>query len=242
MLKLVRRLPLTVSLSCAMAGCATAPTLTPAQQATEALVVSNISLNTQTTCDAGGTPGGGGCLFLGYVDGKATSLASPNLAITAGVHTISTTYSPTGMIQFLPRRPLVFPAFDYKPGHRYVLTPQAIYDTELNDPGHRIIATYVMYNGRFEDRNLAMAQDLAAAQAAQRAFRLQQQRDMPRIQKVGAEVCMHATDGIAHGYVEGVADQKIKIRIDHVGHFQASPQGDRVVWDFPDQWYLCGSN
>jgi len=214
--------------------------LTPEQQATKALVVSNISMNEQTTCDGQGAPGG--CLFLGYVDGKATSFASPNLTITAGVHTISTTYSPTGMIGFLPRTPLVFPAFDYKAGHRYVLTPGAIYDTELNDPRHPVIATYVPHNGRFEDRSLAVSQDLAAGQAAERAFQLQQQRDMPRIRKVGAEVCMHATDGLAHGYVEGVADQKIKIRVDRVGIRRASPQGDRIIWDFPDQWYLCGSN
>lgn len=240
MLKFVRRLSLLAALPCVAAGCATAPTLTPEQEATKALVVSNISMNEQTTCDGQGVPGG--CLFLGYVDGKATSVASPNLAITAGLHTISTTYSPTGMIRFLPRTPLVFPAFDYKAGHRYVLAPGAIYDTELNDPRHPVIATYVPHNGRFEDLNLEASQVLAAGQAARQAFQLQQQRDMPRIRKVGAEVCMHAVDGLAHGYVEGVADQKIKIRVDRVGNLQASPQGDRVIWDFPDQWYLCGSN
>lgn len=61
---------------------------------------------------------------------------------------------------------------------------------------------------------------------------------MPRIRKVGAEI-RHATKSFetdAHGFVEAITDNKIKISVD------SGVESGKTTLDFPDQWYLCGKN
>ena len=232
--RFIRQVALIAAPSLLMAACVLQQSVTPEQQATHAVLISDISMNGRSTCGNPGNPVD--CLYLGYVDGNASGLASPQIMVPPGNHVISTVWS-HGIFNNLPSAPLIFPAFNYQAGHRYVLVPGAIYDTAWATPGHPTLATYVLRNGTFVDKNIAAAVDKASAEANELAFREQQKRDMPRIMKKGAEVCLRGGNGIAnHGYVEDVTDEKIEI---HLSSWQGN---DRDVWDFPGQWYLCGHN
>ncbi|GLQ98985.1 hypothetical protein GCM10007863_34050 [Dyella mobilis] len=115
--------------------------------------------------------------------------------------------------------------------------PGAIYDTAWNNPTHPILFTYVLRNGYFVERNIAAAAEKSNEEANELSFREQQKRDLPRIMKKGAEVCLRRGTGIAnHGYVEDVTNEKIEI---HLSTWQGN---DRDIWDFPDEWFLCGHN
>ena len=234
MLRFVHRVTLIVAPSLLLSACVLQQNITPEEQATHAVLVSDIAMNEQSAC---GNPGDSlNCLYLGYVDGNASGLASPQMMVSPGNHVISTVWS-HGTFNNLPSTPLIFPTFNYQAGHRYVLVPGAIYDTAWNKPGHPIFATYVLRNGTFLDNNIAVAVDKANAEADEFAFREQQRRGMPRIMKKGAEVCLHDGNGIAnHGYVEDVTAEKIEI---HLSSWQGN---DRDIWDFPNQWFLCGHN
>jgi len=234
MFRSLRNLTLLVVAPLLLAGCVLSQNITPDQQATHALVISAISKDAHGACASPGNPLD--CLYLGYVDDKASGLAAPQLLVLPGHHVISTVWS-HGVIQTLPSAPLVFPTFDYQAGHRYVLVPGGIYDTAWNDPAHPIVVTYVVRDGHFMNQQIVSAMDRASAEAAESAFRIQQQRDRPRIMKKGAEVCLHGGSGIGnHGFVEGATDEKIEI---HLSSWQGN---DRDIWDFPTQWFLCGHN
>jgi hypothetical protein len=234
MARLSRYLMPFTALSMLVSGCALQPAITPEQQATHALLVSDISKNAQASCGEPGNPLN--CLYLGYVDGNAPGLASTQIVVAPGNHVISTVWS-HGVFNNLPSAPLVFPSFNYRAGHRYVLSVGAIYDTAWSDPEHPILATYILRDGDFVDQRIAAGMDNAKAQADELAFREQQERDMPHIMKKGAEVCLRGGNGIAnHGFVEDVTNDKIEI---HLSSWQGN---DRDIWDLPQQWFLCGHN
>ena len=234
MLRFARRLTFPVVLPLLLSACVFQQTITPEQRATHALLVSGISMNEQSACGNPGDPVD--CLYLGYVDGNASGLANAQIMVSPGNHVISTVWS-HGVLNNLPSTPLVFPAFNYQAGHRYVLVPGAVYDTVWNDPAHPVLAVHILRNGNFVDQKVAATMDRANAKADELAFREKQKRDMPRIMKKGAEVCLRGGNGVAnHGYVEDVTDEKIEI---HLSSWQGN---DRDIWDFPSQWFLCGHN
>jgi hypothetical protein len=71
------------------------------------------------------------------------------------------------------------------------------------------------------------------------------QREQPLMRKVGAHVCKELDRGIIYsGYVESVADEKVRINISSAVYKNSpnlSPGGFRpfTIWESPMQWYLC---
>jgi hypothetical protein len=222
-----------LALPLTLVGCV-AQNITPEQRASEAVLVSDISMDGQNICQSPGDPVS--CLFLGYVDDKPLTLANPTITVMPGIHRIGSVWS-HGLIHSLPPQPTIFAPFNYQAGHRYVLSPGVIVDRSWDAP-YPVIATYVMYDGSFVERGEVERIETTKAQADERAFRAQQQQDMSRIMQKGAEVCLRAAGGVVanHGYVEDVANGKIEI---HLSNWQGN---DRDIWTFPGNWYLCGGN
>jgi hypothetical protein len=173
------------------------------------------------------TPGNSiSCAFIGYVDGKVQMPASPRFVLEPGVHTIGLGRSPGGY------------TFNAEGGHRYILLNSRILVSMKDQPESNTIEELVPFDGKFIPAQ--SAQRTSAQRDAQKAnaFAARQVIDMPRIRKVGAEIC-HATkyfETDAHGFVEAITDNKIKISVD------SGVESGKTIWDFPDQWYLCGRN
>ncbi|SDR55009.1 hypothetical protein SAMN05443245_7563 [Paraburkholderia fungorum] len=125
-------------------------------------------------------------------------------------------------------------------GNRYILEKGKILVSLRSDPNQTVVDELVPYDGQYISAEAAKEKAATQAQATKKAFTQKQAIDMPRIRKVGAEVCLNATtpqgDVREHGYVETVVDNKIEIRLDR------GIQGDHEIWDFPDSWFLCGHN
>jgi hypothetical protein len=214
-----------------LSGCGT--TIPPDQYGDYAFIVSGVA-DGPNPCE----PGTATCsVFIGYVDGKVQGLAAPKFVVKPGPHTFELGVRPftTGY------------RFVALGGHRYILERGKILVSMRADPNQTVIDELLPYGGQYipakEAEDLVAAQKQAAAAqklAEEDAFRKRQAADMPRIRKVGAEVCLNAQtqqgDVREHGYVEAVTDSKIKIRVDR------GMQGDHEIWDFPDSWFLCGHN
>jgi hypothetical protein len=173
------------------------------------------------------TPGNSiNCAFIGYIDGQVQLPASPRFVLLPGVHTIGLGRSPGGY------------TFNAEGGHRYILLNGKILVSMKDQPESNTIEELVPFDGKFISAQ--SAQRTSAQRDAQKAssFAARQVMDMPRIRKIGAEVC-HATRSFetdAHGFVEAVTDNKIKISVD------SGVESGKTFWDLPDQWYLCGRN
>ena len=99
-------------------------------------------------------------------------------------------------------------------------------------------------SGKELDQRLTKKFEAAdAAAAAQEKV----ERDRPLKEKVGARLCRQVGAFIDVGFVEDLANGKVKIRIADAilpGNSQVHAGGfhEQVVWDNPDAWFLCGTN
>ena len=223
-MRTVKLLSISVLASAVFSACGTS--IPPEKYGDYAFIVSGVA-DGPDRCE----PGTPTCsVFIGYIDGKVQSLAAPKFVVKPGLHTFE-----------LGVRPLTAGyRFVALGGHRYILQQGKILVSLRSDPSQTVIDKLVPYGGEFIPAEEAKDKAAAETQAEDKAFRERQTSDMPRIRKVGAEVCLNATTAQGnireHGYVEAVVDRKIKVRID------SGMQGDHEVWDFPDSWFLCGHN
>jgi hypothetical protein len=210
--------------SAVLSACGTP--IPPEQYGEYAFIVSGVA-DGPYHCD----PGTPSCsVFIGYIDGKVQGIAAPKFVVKPGLHTF----------ELGPRPFTVGYRFVALGGHRYILEQGKILVSLRSDPNQTVVDELVPYNGQYISAKDAKNEAAAQAQAEESAFRERQMADMPRIRKIGAEVCLNAPAARGnvreHGYVEAVVDNKIKIRVD------GGMQGDHEIWDFPDSWFLCGHN
>ena len=77
-------------------------------------------------------------------------------------------------------------------------------------------------------------------------------KNLPLMRKIGAKICQPGTVNVGQeqmrvvsvGYVEGIADEKVQIRISSAyfeKHPNLSPGGftPSIIWDNPMNWDLC---
>ncbi|WP_321958167.1 hypothetical protein [Paraburkholderia bannensis] len=207
-------------LSSVLSGCGTS--IPPEQYASYAFLVSGVS-DSRYPCE----PGTPSCsVFIGYIDQHVQTPAAPKFVVKPGAHIVELKVHPFTQIY----------RFVALGGHRYILTKDKILVSMRSDSSQHVIDELVPYDGQYITENEAKER----VQAAHDAFRAKQTNDMPRIRRIGAEVCLNSQTGNGtmgeHGYVEGVTDDKIKIRV------SSGMQGDHVIWDLPDLWVLCGHN
>ena len=147
-------------------------------------------------------------------------------------------------------------AFDAKPGLAYIFKGGWLVNVEVFDRFHldgprvellhsvndTIPLTY-MTDAEFQDsRQRSVAASLAAEQEQTRV----RTANLPLVRKIGARVCQSdtRTGWVQVGYIEGLADEKVQIRIAdihllkdehiHPGGFRQS-----IIWDSPTNWDLC---
>jgi len=166
------------------------------------------------------------CAFIGHIDGQVKFPASPIVVVSPGFHDFGIAGAEGGY------------GFVALGGHRYIITRSRIYVSMRSDPTGTVIDELVKRDGQYVPIKGVIAEENARKQAAAEAFRIQQAADLPRIRKIGAEVCRrNETVGyVMHAYVEAVSDEKIKL------HVNGGQGNDHEIWDFPDLWYLCGNN
>lgn len=80
--------------------------------------------------------------------------------------------------------------------------------------------------------------------ARRRAEQEQRLRDVPLIRKIGTRVCQNTGQFIYVGFVEGMTDDKVQIRISEAllstNTFVSVPDfHERIIWDAPVNWSLC---
>ncbi|MFM0364526.1 hypothetical protein [Paraburkholderia sediminicola] len=223
-MKTIKLLSLSALMSAVLAACGTA--IPPEQYGDYAFIISGVA-DGPYRCD----PGTPSCsVFIGYVDGKVQGLAAPKVVVKPGLHTFE-----------LGVRPLAARyRFVALAGHRYILEQSRILVSLRSDPNQTVIDELAPYGDEYISAKDAKSKADAQVQAEESAFRERHTIDMPKIRKIGAEVCLNAPTARGnvqeHGYVEAVGDNKIKIRVD------GGRQGDHEIWDFPDSWLLCGHN
>lgn len=99
-----------------------------------------------------------------------------------------------------------------------------------------------------EKQQAALAATYAADQeekaAAQAAVIEHRRSNLPLVRKVGTRICQDHGEVMYVGYVEGLADEKVQIRISDA-YFKKMPSAHpggfspTIVWDSPLNWDLC---
>jgi hypothetical protein len=84
------------------------------------------------------------------------------------------------------------------------------------------------------------------------AYQQTKRRNLPLIRKIGAQICKNETvqvgytpiDVVYVGYVEGITDDKVQIRVSRA-YFKSNPSvspggfSPSIIWDDPMNWDLC---
>jgi|PersoiStandDraft_1058852.scaffolds.fasta_scaffold83368_1 hypothetical protein len=170
----------------------------------------------------------------------------PGVNVLPGRHTVQVNVCHASSTQSCTPDTYVFEA---KPGVAYVLRGpmQTIVMLDRFKKSH-LGELYSVSQHEFVSDQVWKAMqrnELTAAANASLQISEQRQRDQSMIRKVGAHVCQEVGRNIIYtGYVEQVADDKLKIRIAEA-HFKGNPSlrpsafTATTVWDSPMQWDLC---
>lgn len=142
--------------------------------------------------------------------------------------------------------------FETKAGNAYIFRSPTKVDVYDRFDKSKPIDSLVLYKGSFVSESVASADAQAnsakqqAAIAAEKAAIIERRKlDLPRIRKVGTKVCKDSGNGYeATGFVEGVAEEKIQIRITDQYLKRARnvrPGGftPSIIWDWPLNWDVC---
>jgi hypothetical protein len=139
--------------------------------------------------------------------------------------------------------------FEARPGLAYIFRgPNANIDVfnrfDKSERGH----LHPIANHEFVTDQDFMAirnRELKQVADAGLAITEQRKRDQPLIRKIGARICQERGQGVIYiGYVEGITDDKVQIRISDA-QFKGSPENrpggfsPTIIWDSPMQWDLC---
>jgi hypothetical protein len=214
-----------------ISGCATTSSLPPEKQREYSLLV-----------PAENTGGMVNSTMISNIDGQSFhSLAGTTQDVLPGQHNIAITSCFNGGRNCIGRNY----AFATKAGLAYVFRgPDGIevYDRfNMKQP----LDTLARYQGSFIPEAEARKLAEEAAAAAQAAVMERRKKDLPKVRKIGTNICQEQKGGIVYsGFVEALAEEKVQIRISsayHKGIIKVKQEGftPSIIWDSPLNWDLC---
>ena len=181
------------------------------------------------------------------VDKKAIlTLSGSKLNIQPGMHEIEVTTCPEGTTAGCVKRHYVFNA---EAGLAYIFKGPGIevfdrFDLNGKSVGLLHFAAKGIY---VTDSQWADIQSMQqkTAQDAKQALLDKRRDNLPLVRKIGARICQNIRGGfIQVGYVEGLAEEKVQIRISEahmINNPNIRPGGfvPSIIWDRPLNWDLC---
>jgi hypothetical protein len=214
----------------ALAGCASAPAIPPDELKNYAAVIPKETIASAVT----------------EVDGKRNmSLSGSVVNVTPGSHKIEITTCQSGSTSgCVPR---IYP-ITLAAGKAYLVRSAdliEVYDRfSLNAPR---IDRLQREAGKFltdEEFAALQMQQQMTARAQQTALLEQRRLNTPKVRKIGAKICQRNGEVVKLGYVEGMTDEKVQIRISEAflaANRSYSPSNfvPTIVWDSPMNWDLC---
>ena len=92
----------------------------------------------------------------------------------------------------------------------------------------------------------AQAEKDAIKRAEQESLMVERKRNLSLVRKIGARVCLSTGRVDFVGYVEGLAEHKIQIRVSEASYINArlirvAGFSPHIIWDDPLRWELCES-
>lgn len=165
------------------------------------------------------------CQVIGYFDRNVQMPANTRMVVIPGMHEFGLGSSMTGY------------KFNAEGGYRYILMKNSINVSLRSDETQRTIDVLQYLNGEYVSRNIVEIANIEKATIKKDIETKRIQRELLLIKKIGAQICQYKNSHLfLHGFVEAISDTKIKINID------GGLYSGRVVWDFPENWQLCGNN
>ena len=148
-------------------------------------------------------------------------------------------------------RPVYF-TLQVEAGNAYIIRNTSIIDVynrfDLNNKTGSLVpgADGVFMNSQVvaEFRNEQQRNKNEMAARAKEVTNKIRSANLPLVRKVGAKICQKARDWIKVGYVEGMSEEKVQIRVSNMyvpGNPNLHPGGfvESIIWDSPMNWDLC---
>ena len=161
------------------------------------------------------------CEVIRFFDRNA-QMPATKMVVNPGMHEFGLGHSVTGY------------RFKTEPGYRYILMNNSILVSLRSDETQQTIDVLRHLNGEYVSSTFVELENIQKNAIRKNIEKKRIQHELPLIRKIGAEICQYENSKLSlHGFVELISDSKVKINIDG---------GPYSVWDFPENWQLCGKN
>lgn len=188
--------------------------------------------------------------MISYIDGRRYSaIGKMSRNVSPGTHSVETVTCPSGTTVGCWT---TLYKLDTEAGKEYVLLGSRIQVKDRLHPEH-VVENMYLYHGVWVTSHVMTekAAEVARNQALQQEEQMDRRRaNISMVRKIGARICQERRGNSVYGniiyvgFVEGMTDEKVQIRISDAyfkNDSNVRPGGfsSSIIWDSPLNWDLC---